>query len=112
MIVFLRPTQRLLIRHSTDTSDQYAPHLAIEHHTWIEFLNDLFYGPELYRRTGRCVKFFLMDEKPSLISVGSAGEQSGGTRKGSLWRRLLEFRASGADDLCWQAVFGLLDYLE
>ena len=33
---------------------------------WIVFLNDLFYGPELYRRTGRDVKFFLMDENPLL----------------------------------------------
>jgi hypothetical protein len=49
---------------------------------------------------------FLLDQNPNVPSVGldSAG---GRTRpKGSLWRRSVELRASGAVSLHWQAVFG------
>ena len=49
---------------------------------------------------------FLLDQNPNVASVGldSAG---GRTRaKGSLWRRSVELRASGAVGLHWRAVFG------
>jgi hypothetical protein len=49
---------------------------------------------------------FLLDQNPNVASVGldSAG---GRTRaKGSLWRRSVELRASGAIGWHWQAVFG------
>src|SRR5262245_18688815 len=48
---------------------------------WIGFLNDLFYGPELYRRTGRDVNFFSANEKRSVVPVGSAGDRSGHARR-------------------------------
>jgi len=37
---------------------------------------------------------FLLDEKPIIVSVGSARERSGCVRTGSLWSRSLEHRAS------------------
>ena len=46
---------------------------------------------------------FLLDEKPTFVPGGSAGERSGGARR-FLMRRSLEFRASGVVGLCWQAV--------
>jgi len=58
----------------------------------------------------RCQFPFLVDEKPTFVPGGSAGERSGGA-KDFLWRRSLEFRASDAVGLRWQAVFGCLDYL-
>ena len=45
------------------------------------FLNDLFYGPELYRRTGRDVKFFLMDEKPAVVPLRLGRRAVGRARK-------------------------------
>jgi hypothetical protein len=49
---------------------------------------------------------FLFDENPDVASAGS--DSAGGlTRaKGSLWRRSVELRASGAVGLHWRAVFG------
>ena len=49
---------------------------------------------------------FVLDEKPTVVSVGSAGERSGGARKVFLGRCSLEVRASGAVGLDWQAVYG------
>ena len=54
----------------------------------------------------------VLDEKPTVVPVGSAGERAGDKRKVSLWRRSVEVRASGAVGLRWQAVFGSSDYLE
>ena len=47
---------------------------------------------------------FLLDEKPTVVPVGSAGEAVGRCARASLWRRSLELRASGAVGLRWQAV--------
>ena len=52
---------------------------------------------------------FLLAEKPTVVLVGSAGEAVGRGAKGSLGRRSLELRASGAVGLRWQAVFGSSD---
>ena len=49
---------------------------------------------------------FVLDEKPTVVSVGSAGERSGDAAKGFLGRCSLEVRASGAVGLDWQAVYG------
>src|SRR5262249_25671628 len=70
----------------------------------IGILNNLFYGLELYRSTGRDVKFLLMDEKPSVVPVGSAGEHSVGAQEVPYGRRSLELRARGTVGLGWQAV--------
>ena len=54
---------------------------------------------------------FLLDEKPTVVR--SARPESGRRRaKGSLSRRSLELRASGAVGLRWQPVFGSSDCLE
>ena len=55
---------------------------------------------------------FVLDEKPTVVSVGSAGERSGGARKVPYGAARSNFRASGAVGLRWQAVFGSSDYLE
>jgi hypothetical protein len=49
---------------------------------------------------------FLLDQNPNVASVG-LDSTGGRTRaKGSLWRRSVELRASGAVGWRWQAVFG------
>jgi hypothetical protein len=53
----------------------------------------------------RCQSPFVLDEKSTVVPVGSPRERSGGARKVS-WRRSFELRASGAVGLRWQAVFG------
>jgi len=52
------------------------------------------------------------DEKPTVIPVGSARRAVGRGAKGSLGRRWLWIRASGAVGLRGQAVFGSSDRLE
>src|SRR5215468_9669522 len=42
-----------------------------------------------------CQFLFLLDEKPTVVPVGAAGEGSKCARTGSLWSRSLELRASG-----------------
>jgi hypothetical protein len=59
-----------------------------------------------------CQFLFLLDEKPTVVPVGAAGEGSKCARTGSLWSRSLELRASGSVGLRWQAVFGSSDRLE
>jgi hypothetical protein len=54
---------------------------------------------------------FVLDEKPTVVSVGSAEERSGGAQEVP-YGCSLEFRARGAIGLRWQAVFGSSDYLE
>jgi hypothetical protein len=49
----------------------------------IGFLNDLFYGPRYIAGPAEMSSPFLLDEKPSVVPVGSAGERSGGARKAS-----------------------------
>src|SRR5215813_8342289 len=48
---------------------------------WIGFLNDLFYGRSYSAGPGKMSIPFLVDEKPTVVPVGLAGEQSGGKRK-------------------------------
>jgi len=47
----------------------------------IGFLNDLFYGRAYIAGPGEMSIPFLVDEKPTVVAVGSAGEQSGGVQK-------------------------------
>ena len=47
----------------------------------IGFLNDLFYGRSYSAGPGEVSIAFLLDEKPNVVPVGSAGERSGGARK-------------------------------
>src|SRR5262250_3440174 len=53
-----------------------------------------------------CQFLFLLDEKPTVVPVGAAGEGSKCARTGSLWSCSLELRASGSVGLRWQAIFG------
>src|SRR5262245_32094736 len=80
---------------------------------WIGFLNDLFYGRSYIAAPAEFQ--FLLDEKSAVVPVRLAGEQSGGTRKGSYgdarWnseraapsacvgRRLLLLRSAGLNQL-------------
>ena len=75
-------------------------------------LNELFYGRSHIAEPAELSIPFLLDEKPTIVPVGSARERSGCARTGSLWSRSLELRASGSVGLCWQAVFGSSDRLE
>jgi len=77
---------------------------------WIGILNDLFCGRSYIAAPAELS--ILLDEKSTVVPVGSAGEQSGGKRKGFLWRRSVELRASGAVGLRWQAAFDFSDRLE
>ena len=52
---------------------------------------------------------FLVDEKPTVLPVGAAGEGSKCEWTGSLWSRSLELRASLAVGWLWQSVFGSSD---
>jgi len=54
---------------------------------------------------------FLLDQNPNVASVGLDGAGGRTHAKGSLARRSVELRASGAVALHWQAVFGLSDGL-
>jgi hypothetical protein len=47
-----------------------------------------------------------LDEKRTVVRVGSGGRAVGDARERFLMRRSVELRASGAGDLRWQAVFG------
>jgi hypothetical protein len=49
---------------------------------------------------------FLLDQSPNVASVGLDSEGGRTRAKGSLWRRSVELRASGAVGLHWRAVFG------
>ena len=48
---------------------------------WIGFLNDLFYGRSYSAGPGKMSIPFLVDEKPTVVPTGSAGERSGGARE-------------------------------
>ena len=47
---------------------------------WIGFLNDLFYDRSHNAGPREMSIPFLLDEKPIVVPVGSAGERSGGAR--------------------------------
>src|SRR5215475_12366030 len=49
---------------------------------------------------------FLVDEKPTFCAGRLGRRAVGRCAKDFLWRRSLEFRASGAVGLRWQVVFG------
>ena len=48
---------------------------------WTGFLNDLFYERSHSAGPGELSISFLLDEKPTVVPGGSAGERSGGARK-------------------------------
>jgi hypothetical protein len=48
---------------------------------WIGILNDLFYDLAISQDRQRCQFLFLLDEKPTVVPVGSVGEQSGGAQE-------------------------------
>ena len=54
----------------SELSDRLAP-------LWIRIFNDLFYGPSYIARPRELSNFFLLDEKPTVVLVGSTGERSG-----------------------------------
>src|SRR5262245_23582483 len=69
-------------------------------------LNHLFSGQSHSAGPGELSIRFFLDENSSDARANVGGVAVGTRAKDSLWRHLLELRASGVVGLRWQAVFG------